>query len=172
MDLPLWRMVLHKTLDKSREARVTQVVDRLRRSGFRVGHQRLKVLRQLISSPCHPSVDSLYVDLAIGEESIGRSTIYKTLGALRAIGEVLVIESSGPDGSRSRFDGYRPTPHPHLVCWNCGDISDLETSQLEPILAAAGRSQGRRIDEFRIELFSICSACEPADRMRKTPLIR
>ena len=160
-------MVLHKLPDNHIEARVFEVVERLRASGFRVGPQRLRILRTLISSQMHPSVDRLHEELATNQKSISRSTIYKTLSALRSINEVLVIEFSESSGSSNRFDGYRPDPHPHLICLNCGDISDLETPQLESTLTTAGRLRGRRIDGFRIDLFSTCSACQSTDLGRR-----
>ncbi|MER3496541.1 MAG: transcriptional repressor, partial [Armatimonadota bacterium] len=71
----------------------------------------------------HRSADEIYTEVKREHPSISRGTVYKTLEALRVLGEVRELELGV---GRAHFDGMRPEAHPHTICPTCGKIEDVE----------------------------------------------
>src|SRR3990170_3177980 len=115
---------------KQSAIRLEEVVAKLKASGHRVTPQRLAVIRALISSDEHPSVEALYQQIRSDFPSTSIATVYNTLECLKSLGQVLELPRSGG----SRYDGRNPDPHPHLVCAVCGRIEDVDLD-----LAQAGQ---------------------------------
>jgi len=107
--------------------RVKELVTALRAKGHRLTPQRLAVLRVLVESPDHPSVEQIYEKVHRQHPMVSRATVYKTVETLKGMAEVLEMEFSG---AGNRYDGRRVEPHPHLFCRGCGRIEDLELPAL------------------------------------------
>jgi len=128
----------------------------LRAAGFRVTPQRLAVLRILAKSAGHPGAGDVHRAARRAFPAISLATVYKTLAALKAVGQVLELEFSGLP---NRYDGCRPGPHPHVICQACGRIVDPRNLDLAPTVAVLAGETGFAIHGSRVDFFGTCPAC-------------
>ena len=63
---------------------------------------------------------------------------------------------------RARLRGCAPTHHHHVVCSRCGRTAEIEDAGLRAVVREVTRRTGFRVDEHRLELFGLCSACQAA----------
>ncbi len=139
------------------ETRLQELVEKIRQRGGRLTPQRVAVLKVLVTSDRHPSVEQIYDQIRPDFPTTSLATIYKTVTLLKEMGEVLEL---GFAGGSNRYDGNRPYPHPHLVCTQCGEIRDLEVPALSEIVQQVSQDVGYRIVSHRLDLYGICSECQ------------
>jgi Fur family peroxide stress response transcriptional regulator len=137
--------------------RMHSMVSKLREHDFRITPQRLAVLRVLAASEGHPSVERIYETVRQKFPTTSIATIYKTVNLLKQINELLEI--SFPGGS-NRYDGYKPFPHPHVLCVRCKKIIDPDLGSLKDITAEAADQTGFDILSHRLDFFGICGDCK------------
>lgn len=130
-----------------------ELVTTLRAQGHRLTPQRLAVLRVLVGSADHPSVEQIYEQVRRQHPMISRATIYKTVETLKEMAQVLELEFSG---ASNRYDGRRIDPHPHLVCRGCGSIRDLELPALTREAAAVAEKTGYELLGHRLDFYGLC----------------
>ena len=140
-------------------------VSRCRTAGLVLTPQRLAVFRQLAAVESHPSAEELYATLRPELPTLSLATVYKTLDALARIG---VVRRVSRDGGRSRWDAGLESHH-HLVCIQCGEVSDVVDAQLDAVksraAALAGR-QGFAATSHVVDIFGCCAACRSTTRTR------
>jgi Fur family peroxide stress response transcriptional regulator len=139
------------------QARLDEMVARLREQGHRLTPQRMAALKVLATSEEHPSVEQIYERVKADFPMISLATVYKTVTLLKDMGEVLELGFS--DGS-NRYDGNRPYPHPHLICTECRNIVDSEIAILSELPQEVARRTGYRIVSHRLDFFGICPQCQ------------
>jgi Fur family peroxide stress response transcriptional regulator len=132
------------------------MTEALHAAGFRVTPQRRAVLRYLAKSEGHPDARRIHRTALRSYPNVSLATVYKTLAALKAAGQVLELEFSGQP---NRYDGNRPQPHPHVMCIACGRIVDPESSDLGPYLTAVACQTGFAIHTSRVDFYGTCPAC-------------
>jgi Fur family peroxide stress response transcriptional regulator len=142
------------------EARLRQLLTRLKERDFRLTPQRLAILKILATSDGHPSVDKIFDQVKQDFPTTSLATVYKTVTLLKELGEVL--ELGFPDGS-NRYDGSKPYPHPHMVCLKCKRISDPDLQSVEELTREAEQKTGFDILSHRLDFFGLCPDCRQAD---------
>ena len=142
------------------QARFDELVVRLKDRGYRLTPQRIAVLKVLAVSKGHPSVEQIYERVRADFPTTSLATIYKTVTLLKEMGQVLELGFS--DG-RNRYDGYKPYPHPHLVCVRCGKIVDVKVDALSELPQEVTRKTGYKIVSHRLDFFGLCPQCQESD---------
>jgi Fur family peroxide stress response transcriptional regulator len=137
------------------------LIDRLRERGCRLTPQRRAVIQILVESQEHPTVEQIYEQVREDFPMTSLATVYKTVALLKEMGAVREI-GFGEGGNR--YDGYDPSPHPHLVCVECRRIVDLDLPTLEALPQAVAEEMGYRIIEHRVDFFGVCPQCQAAQR--------
>lgn len=142
------------------EAEFDRAIDVLRSNKVRLTPQRKLILEYLITHHTHPSVEMIYDDLKDNVDNISMATVYNTLKLF--VDYDLVIELKNGDGS-THYD-YFGHPHYHVVCDNCGKISDVFDKHFKEIakeLAAMSRKEtGYLVTGSNIEVHGICPDCQ------------
>ena len=139
------------------QARLDELITKLKEQGYRLTPQRMAVLRILAASEGHPSVEQIYERVKADFPMTSLATIYKTVTLLKEMGEVLELGFSD-DGNH--YDGNKPYPHPHLVCTKCKKITDLQVVNLSELPQKVAQSTGYRIVSQRLDFFGICPQCQ------------
>ena len=139
------------------EERVIRILSKVKERDFRLTPQRLAIIRILAASTDHPSVDDVYREVKTRFPTTSIATVYKTIGLLKVLNEVL--ELGFPDGS-NRYDGNRPYPHPHAVCTKCGKIMDPEISTIDELSEEMKKKTGYTISFHRLDFFGLCPECQ------------
>ncbi|MBC8447604.1 MAG: transcriptional repressor [Chloroflexi bacterium] len=142
------------------QARLDELISRLRERGYRLTPQRMAVLKVLARSEGHPSVEQIYEQVKVDFPMTSLATIYKTVTLLREMGEVLEL---GFSDDSNRYDGNKPYPHPHLICIKCRNIMDPEIGTLSELPLEVAERTGYRIVNHRLDFFGICPQCQEKD---------
>jgi len=142
--------------------RLDALVGRLREKGHRLTPQRMAVLKVLIGSHEHPSAEQIHARVKAELPMTSLATTYKTLAVLKQMEEVLEI-NLGNDGSR--YDAGNPTPHPHVVCLECGSIMDVDVGDLSDLPREVARRTGYQIVSHRLDFFGVCPRCQEKEQL-------
>jgi Fur family peroxide stress response transcriptional regulator len=141
----------------NKQVRLEQLIAKLRKRGCRLTPQRRAVIQILVESRDHPTVEQIYEQVRQGFPMTALATVYKTVALLKEMGEVREI-GFGEGGNR--YDGYDPSPHPHLICVKCDQIVDLDLPVLDELPQWVAQEKGYRIIEHRFDFFGVCPQCQ------------
>ncbi|MFH1929461.1 MAG: transcriptional repressor [Chloroflexota bacterium] len=139
------------------QARLDELIARLRERGGRLTPQRVAVLKVLATSDQHPSAEQIYEHVKADFPMTSLATVYKTLALLVEMGELLEIRFCGDS---TRYDGRIAHSHPHLICVKCKKIEDLELAPLNPLSKEVAERTGYCILRHRLDFFGICPECQ------------
>jgi len=129
---------------------------KLRSAGLRLTPQRRAVIDALCGDTTHPVAEDVARRVEATMPGVSMSTVYKTLHEFASVG--LVRELDGPGAMR--FDP-NPAPHAHLVCDECGSVSDVELPEsMVQALAAAG-PDSVIVDRVDVTMHARCGSCTP-----------
>lgn len=145
------------TIEK--EKLYNQSLDALKKTGVRITPQRRAVLKFMIDADNHPTADDVYQALAPDHPSMSVATIYNNLKLFKETG--LIKELTYGDAS-SRFD-FNSDKHYHIICSNCGKITDFHISGLEEVERMAANSTNYSVSHHRLELYGTCNECKQAE---------
>jgi Fur family peroxide stress response transcriptional regulator len=139
------------------EARLDELIAKLKEQGHRLTPQRMAVLKILVASEGHPSVEQIYERVKVDFPMTSLATIYKTVTLLKEMGEVLEL---GFSDDSNHYDGKKPYPHPHLICTQCKRITDLQVAALNELPHEVARNTGYQLVSHRLDFFGICPQCQ------------
>ena len=138
------------------QERFETLVSKLKQHGHRLTPQRSAILHIFASSRDHPSVEQVYEQIKVQFPMTSLATVYKTVALLKEEGEILEL---GFANGSTRYDGYQPYPHPHLICIRCQRIIDLEGQDLDQLSIDLAKKNGFRLVTHQHNLFGICPEC-------------
>jgi Fur family peroxide stress response transcriptional regulator len=139
------------------ETRVAIVSSRLAQAGHRISPQRALILRSLVSGPSHPSAEDVYATVVEQFPNASLATVYKTIDALREIGEIRLVAIAA---GRGHYDMLDPSNHPHVVCTSCGRTEDVAIDRSNSQVDLAARRSGFQIQEERLQYLGLCPSCQ------------
>jgi Fe2+ or Zn2+ uptake regulation protein len=137
---------------------VAELTEQFRARGLKVTPQRQSIFRALSSSAVHPTAESVYAAVSTDMPTISLRTVYQTLNDLASMGELSTLDVG--TGS-TRFDP-NIEPHHHLVCDECGRISDLHTQFPGVIVPPTGEGAGFEVATTEIVFRGRCAECAAA----------
>ena len=88
--------------------------------GIKPSLQRLLVLNYMNSCHAHPTVEQIYMDLAVQGQALSKATVYNTLTLFVQKGLLRIVYL---DNNEARYD-ILTNNHGHFVCDQCGAIYD------------------------------------------------
>lgn len=135
---------------------ISKYINLIKNKNVRMTAQRKAVLESLISGNKHPTVNEIYDDLKDDFPSMSVATIYNNLKFFKEVG--IVKELPFGDGS-SRFD-LTTIDHFHMICRNCGKISDFYYPKLKEDEALAKAISGFKAEDYRFEIIGLCESCQ------------
>ncbi len=89
-------------------------------------------------------------------ESVGLSTVYRTLQALADAGEVDFLRN---DDGEAVYRRCSTGHHHHLVCRSCGRTVEVEGPTVERWAARTADAHGFTEISHTLEVFGTCEAC-------------
>jgi Fur family transcriptional regulator, ferric uptake regulator len=133
----------------------------LREQGLPVTQQREAVADVVFSSDAHLSVDDIERHLRSAGERIGKATIYRTLDLL--VRSTLVAEHDFGEGfKRYEHRLSRQPDHDHLICLECGGVTEFKSTELRRLQNQVAREQGFRASRHKLEIYGLCRSCQAA----------
>ncbi|RJR23331.1 MAG: transcriptional repressor [Desulfobacteraceae bacterium] len=136
--------------------RFERIVQKLKDNGHKITPQRMAIVKILVNSEGHPSVENIHAHLKKDFPTMSLATVYRNIVLIKSLGEVL--ELGFPDGS-NRYDGNNPYPHPHVICIKCKKIVDPDLESLDEMKKEVALETKFKILNHRLDFFGICSNC-------------
>ena len=127
----------------------------LRGAGLRATRQRLSVLASLRRRADAVTAQDLHAELRRDGESVGLTTVYRTLTALADAGFLDTFDRDGEQAFRACGDVH----HHHLVCETCNRVEELSGEEVERWVSEAAAAHGFAVTGHRADIFGICATC-------------
>lgn len=118
--------------------------------------QRAAVISMLDSTEEFRSAQEIHDDVRRTGESVGLTTVYRTLQALADDGLVDVIVRSDGEAVYRRCSTHH---HHHLVCRSCRATIEVEAPAVESWASGVAREHGFTEVSHTVEIFGLCPQC-------------
>lgn len=133
----------------------------LRHKGLKNTSQRMAILDAFLASDSHDSTEDLYLSLRKDHPRIGYATVHRTLKLFAECG--IASELNFGDG-QTRYEPLSTDHHhDHLVCTECGTVTEFTEPRIEKLQEEVAAQYGFTIRSHRHELYGLCSACSPRE---------
>jgi Fur family ferric uptake transcriptional regulator len=129
----------------------------LREHNLPITRQRALIAEVVLASDRHLSVEDVTQELRSRGGHAGLATVYRTIELLVRSG--LVVERDFGEGFR-RFEPARDVPqHEHLLCTQCGRVTEFRDERLERITTLVAETRGYLRQRHRLVIYGVCEAC-------------
>ncbi|MGN6635345.1 MAG: Fur family transcriptional regulator, partial [Oryzihumus sp.] len=98
----------------------------------------------------------LHARLRAAGDSVGLATVYRTLQAMAADGEVDMLRT---DDGEAVYRRCSTGHHHHLVCRSCGATVEVEGPAVERWAAQVSAEHGFTDVSHTLEIFGTCAGC-------------
>ena len=124
-------------------------------STIRYSKQREAIKDYLKSVTCHPTADTVYLNIQKTFPNISLGTVYRNIALFKDEGKVSVICNVNGE---ERIDG-NTEPHPHFVCNKCNAVIDVEDNQNADDLESQLAEEGFKVENRFVIYYGICPKC-------------
>jgi Fur family ferric uptake transcriptional regulator len=125
--------------------------------GLRSTGQRKLIVETFFRADDHVSIEELLADVRAKDPRVGYATVYRTLKLLAECG--VANERRFGDGL-TRYELADDTAHhDHLICVQCGEITEFEEPRIEELQDGVARKHGFRLLTHKHELYGTCAKC-------------
>jgi len=132
----------------------------LRQHGYKLTPQRRSVIRVIASSQDHLTPAAIYEKVHQDHPSTGLATIYRTLEILAKLELICELHAGG---SCHSYTVGAPGHHHHLICSNCGEVTDFAGYDLTKLEQRLSRQTGFEIEGHLLEFIGLCQNCQKND---------
>ena len=134
---------------------VQAILDSLRGRGERITTARRALLSALDQASDHRSAEELAAEVARLHPEIHRATIYRTLETLRRLE---VVEHTHLGHGPAVYH-LADQVHQHLVCEECGSVTEVPSTAFRGLERALERDYGFTMKSRHFAVIGICQAC-------------
>jgi Fur family ferric uptake transcriptional regulator len=158
-------------LEREKLAREKEVAfaDFIQKKGLKTTRQRNAIVATFFRMKGHISVEELLHAVKKVNPRIGYATVYRTLHLLA---ECHLVEERRFGDGLARYEGHSDVEHhDHMICLECGRISEFYNSHLEALQVQLAEENNFEIFRHRLELYGACKdkdACATR-KAKKTP---
>jgi Fur family ferric uptake transcriptional regulator len=149
--------------------KLLQFQQHLIRSSLKATRQRELIARAFFATNSHISAEALYRRVSGRDPRIGLVTVYRTLKLLKEAG--LAHERQFGEGRALFEHASSDRHHDHMICTDCGKITEFENCEIEALQEQVARSLGFTISYHKLELYGLCRDCR-ANRRRRAEKVR
>ncbi len=127
--------------------------------GVRMTEQRRAILSVIETAKKHLDASQILRRAQKLDESVDRSTVYRTLNLLKRHGLIDELDLMHLDGEGHYYERKMSREHIHMACLRCGKITEFE-SELFDSLKEQMQSECRfKIVVARLEIGGYCTTC-------------
>jgi len=137
----------------------------LRASGYRVTPQRQLVL-EAVTKLHHASPEEIFAEVHQKARGVNVSTIYRTLELLEHLG--LVTHTHLGHGA-PRYHLAAEAQHVHLVCRDCGRVTELAPEAAHPLVSVLDEEHGFETDVAHLTVYGTCRDCRGLGEAGRNP---
>lgn len=128
----------------------------IRSAGHRLTPQRILILDAVCDGEGHTTLGEIYGRVRQADQSIDRSTLYRTLKLFVELG--LVVSADTGQGE-TYYEIARSHRHHHLVCRQCGKEQEVDHAVVQSMFENIAQRYDFKVDTDHLVLFGICSDC-------------
>ena len=133
------------------------LIDTLRQRGYRITPQREMIVEAVCHSGRHLTAEEVFDTVQLRTRAINIATVYRTLDLLveegfasRAdLGEGRVVYATASHG-----------PHIHLVCRQCGHVTDVDVTPFAPLIEHIEAEYGFAFRPQHLAIRGLCAGCQ------------
>jgi Fur family ferric uptake transcriptional regulator len=129
----------------------------IKEKGLRRTPQRETVLEVFLSAEHHITLDELYKRVRRKDQSIGHTTVYRTMRLLAEAG--LCNEMDFGDGVSRYEHAYEHGHHDHLICTRCGACIEAEDPGIEKMQNKLAERFGFTPERHKLQIYGRCKEC-------------
>lgn len=127
------------------------------KKGLRSTDQRRLIVETFFHAQNHVSIEDLLALVRKQDPRVGYATVYRTLKLLTECG--VAFERRFGDGL-TRYELADDTSHhDHLICIECGDITEFEEPRIETIQEEIAERYGFELRSHKHEMYGVCPRC-------------
>jgi Fur family ferric uptake transcriptional regulator len=128
------------------------------KKGLRSTDQRRLIVDTFFHADNHVSIEELLAKVRAKDPRVGYATVYRTLKLLTECG--VANERRFGDGL-TRYELADDTSHhDHLICVECGDITEFEEPRIEELQEKVAKKYGFELRLHKHELYGLCAKCQ------------
>ena len=134
-------------------------------SMLRAGDHRYTTGRRRVVAALHTAAGPVTIpEILELDTGLAQSSVYRNLTILEEVGAVTRIVTHDDHSRFELAEALTDHHHHHLICTNCGSVSDFELSSeaessLERAFERVGRAARFDIDGHRLDLLGTCATC-------------
>ena len=140
------------------QIRREQAEARLRAAGLKVTAPRLAVL-DAVTGNGHLDADAVHTRVLPELPGTSLQSVYNVLGALAEARLLRKIDSAG---SAARYESRTGDNHHHLVCIECGAVSDVDCVIGESPCLTPSNTGGFAVETAEVTFRGRCAECQAA----------
>jgi len=135
-------------------------LEKLSQNGYRLTDSRQTVVEVVANSDRALSPLEVYDQARSRHSGLGLVTVYRTLEKLEELG--LIQRVHQPQGCQAFIAAFNG--HQHMVlCSRCGKVQFFGGDNLDTLIQNIGQETGYQIQDHWLQLFGLCSNCQPAE---------
>lgn len=132
------------------------------KKNLRSTDQRRLIIETFFRAPNHVSIEELLADVRSQDPKVGYATVYRTLKLLTECG--VAFERRFGDGLTRYELADDSSHHDHLICVECGDITEFEEPRIEQIQEEIAEQHGFELRSHKHEMYGVCPKCRRKPR--------
>lgn len=132
------------------------------RKGLRSTDQRRLIVETFFHAANHVSIEELLAHVRAKDPRVGYATVYRTLKLLTECG--VANERRFGDGLTRYELADDASHHDHLICIECGDITEFEEPRIEQLQDKIAKKYGFHLRSHKHELYGLCAKCQAERR--------
>ncbi|MBP3706713.1 MAG: transcriptional repressor [Clostridia bacterium] len=123
--------------------------------------QREVIEKVFALSGGHVTVDSLLEKLNKKGESVGRTTVYRTLEKLESEGKARKYISSPGESACYQYisKAHQCSEHFHLKCESCGRLIHIECVHITELSKHISDTHNFKVNNLKTVLYGVCEEC-------------
>ncbi|MGY5852566.1 MAG: Fur family transcriptional regulator [Candidatus Thorarchaeota archaeon] len=133
-----------------------ELIDLLRRNGYKVTPQRLAICQEVLSRNDHPTAEQIFETVSKEHPTISLTTIYHTLDLLK---DMRLVDELHFDERTSRYDP-NTSVHINVICNVCGKIRDYESDTIRKHWKKIISEIESEPVSQRLDVYVVCDNCE------------
>ena len=132
-------------------------IDTLRSRGYRITPQREMIIEAIAHAGQHVNAEEVYAEIQNRTHVVNIATVYRTLDLLVEQGLASCVDLGE---GRVIYATHQHGPHIHLVCRQCGKVTDANQDLLARLTQQLQATYQFAADLQHISILGLCSDCQ------------